>query len=94
MGARAAATPAFRNDGTDSDFENRFGDHHDEATTTTLPHPAAEVDKEMALHGISVFEIVRGAGGASARPRSATIGSLATTVARSVPDPRLMRFRR
>ena len=25
----AAGTPAFRNDGTDSDFENRAGDHHD-----------------------------------------------------------------
>src|SRR5690606_1220206 len=24
-----AATPAFRNDGTDTDFENRAGDHHD-----------------------------------------------------------------
>jgi uncharacterized protein len=24
-----AATPAYRNDGTDNDFANRFGDHHD-----------------------------------------------------------------
>src|SRR6185295_12237001 len=24
-----AATPAFKNDGTDTDFENRAGDHHD-----------------------------------------------------------------
>lgn len=94
-----AATPAFKNDGTDEDFENRFGDHHDgieyfglsatgapdrnssdrallglnhEATTDedvtsfflhanggtkTLPRPASEVDKEMAIHGITVFEI-------------------------------------
>jgi secreted PhoX family phosphatase len=94
-----ATTTAFRNDGTDADFESRAGDHHDgmewfglsasgspsnvaadrgllainhEATTderlssffihanggtTTLPRPAAEVDKEVALHGVSVVEI-------------------------------------
>ncbi|MGL6039682.1 MAG: PhoX family protein, partial [Deefgea sp.] len=94
-----AATPAFKNDGTDGDFENRAGDHHDgmeyfgldaagkpsasgverallalnhEATTdadrssfflfptggtSTLPRPAAEVDKEVAIHGLSVVEI-------------------------------------
>ncbi|MFD0668120.1 PhoX family protein [Ramlibacter sp. MAHUQ-53] len=96
-----ASTPAYRNDGTDSDFENRAGDHHDgmewfglgadgkpsatatdrgllainhEATTderlssfflhadggtTTLPRPAAEVDKEVAVHGVSVVEVRR-----------------------------------
>lgn len=90
---------AFKNDGTDADFDKRAGDHHDgmewfglsadgqpsrssvergllavnhEATTdeklssffihanggkTSLPRPAAEVDKEVALHGISVVEI-------------------------------------
>lgn len=95
----AAAVAAYKNDGSDTDFENRFGDHHDgmeyfglsaaglpdptsssraliglnhEATTdevkssffihatggtSTLPRPAAEVDKEMAVHGISVFEM-------------------------------------
>jgi uncharacterized protein len=94
-----ANTPAYKNDGTDTDFENRAGDHHDgmeffslsadgkvstsandrgllavnhEATTdeklasffvhpnggtTTLPRPAAEVDKEVALHGLSVVEV-------------------------------------
>ncbi|MGL4996406.1 MAG: PhoX family protein, partial [Deefgea sp.] len=94
-----AATPAFKNDGTDGDFENRAGDHHDgmeyfgldaagkpsasgverallalnhEATTdearssfflfpaggtSALPRPAAEVDKEVAIHGLSVVEI-------------------------------------
>jgi uncharacterized protein len=93
-----ATAAAFKNDGTDADFEVRAGDHHDgmewfglgatglpslsaaergllainhEATTderlssffihanggaTTLPRPAAEVDKETALHGISVIE--------------------------------------
>lgn len=97
-------TAAYRNDGTDTDFENRAGDHHDgmeffslsdtggvsttgvnrgllamnhEATTNeglpsffvhanggtnSLPRPALEVDKEMALHGLSIVE-VRNSGG-------------------------------
>ena len=95
----SASAAAFKNDGTDSDFENRAGDHHDgmewyglsatgrpsltstdrgllainhEATTdetrssfflhanggtSTLPRPAAEVDKEVPIHGISVVEV-------------------------------------
>ena len=95
----SASAAAFKNDGTDSDFENRAGDHHDgmewygltasgrpsltstdrgllainhEATTdetrssfflhatggtSTLPRPAAEVDKEVSVHGISVVEV-------------------------------------
>ena len=99
-----AGTAAFKNDGSDTDFENRAGDHHDgmefyplsgdgkpsstatergllavnhEATTdetlssfflhanggtTTLPRPAAEVDKETAIHGVSVVEIRKHAG--------------------------------
>ncbi|MGK2952019.1 MAG: PhoX family protein [Thiobacillus sp.] len=99
-----AATSAYGNLGNDTDYENRFGDHHDgmeyfglsatglpdpsnsdraliglnhEATTdetkssfflhadggaSTLPRPASEVDKEMAIHGISVFEIKKTAG--------------------------------
>ncbi|MCC2954910.1 PhoX family phosphatase [Massilia sp. IC2-477] len=100
----SANTAAYKNDGTDTDFENRAGDHHDgmeffplsstgtastsavdrgllamnhEATTDeklsshfvhanggtqSLPRPALEVDKEMALHGLSVVE-VRQSGG-------------------------------
>jgi secreted PhoX family phosphatase len=95
----SAATPAYRNDGTDAEFGNRAGDHHDgiewfgldasgkpsdsfnsrgllamnhEATTdekltsffihptggtATLPRPAAEVDKELMIHGLSVVEV-------------------------------------
>jgi secreted PhoX family phosphatase len=95
----SATTPAFKNDGTDNDFENRAGDHHDgmeffgltadgkpstsanergllainhEATTdetrssfflhanggtTTLPRPASEIDKEVAIHGVAVVEV-------------------------------------
>ena len=94
-----AATPAFKNDGTDTQFEQRAGDHHDgmewfgldasgqpsssavsrgliamnhEATTdeklsshfihanggtATLPRPPTEVDKELAIHGLSVVEV-------------------------------------
>ncbi|RJG01940.1 PhoX family protein [Noviherbaspirillum sedimenti] len=95
----AAATPAYKNDGTDTDYDNRAGDHHDgmewfglsgtgtpsltsvdrgllgmnhEATTdetkasfflhanggtTTLPRPAAEVDKEIPIHGVAIVEV-------------------------------------
>ncbi len=95
----AASTPAYKNDGTDTDFDNRAGDHHDgmewfglsatgsastssvdrgllamnhEATTdeklssfflhanggtSTLPRPASEADKEIAVHGLSVVEV-------------------------------------
>lgn len=98
------STAAYRNDGTDTGFENRAGDHHDgmeffslsadgkpsvtavergllainhEATTdeklasfflhadggtATLPRPAAEVDKEVAVHGIAVVEVRRNGG--------------------------------
>jgi secreted PhoX family phosphatase len=108
-----AATPAYKNDGTDSGFENRAGDHHDgmewfglgsdgkpsgsattrgllainhEATTdeqlssfflhadggtATLPRPAAEVDKEIALHGISVVEVSSASGKWATVPASA-----------------------
>lgn len=108
-----AATPAYQNDGSDSGFENRAGDHHDgmewfglgsdakpsssatargllainhEATTdeqfssfflhadggtATLPRPAAEVDKEVALHGISVVEVNKASGKWATVPASA-----------------------
>ncbi|HEY0587912.1 MAG TPA: PhoX family phosphatase [Pseudoduganella sp.] len=99
-----ASATAFKNDGSDADFDNRAGDHHDgmeffgldsngkpsasgndrgllavnhEATTNeklssffihanggtnTLPRPAAEIDRETALHGISVVEVRKNAG--------------------------------
>lgn len=95
----SASTPAYKNDGSDNNFEDRAGDHHDgmeffgltpngrpstssnnravlgmnhEATTdeklssffihatggvSTLPRPAVEVDKEMAIHGLSFVEV-------------------------------------
>ncbi|MBL0917599.1 MAG: PhoX family phosphatase [Hydrogenophaga sp.] len=96
-----AGVAAFKNDGSDADWGNRAGDHHDgiewfgldaqgkpsdsftsrgllamnhEATTdeklssffihanggtATLPRPAAEIDKELMIHGISVVEVRR-----------------------------------
>ena len=89
----SASTPAFKNDGTDTDYDNRAGDHHDgieyfglnatggrdanasergllvmnhEALTdqflhpagvTANPRPAAEADKEIPAHGVSVVEV-------------------------------------
>ncbi|MFY7778553.1 MAG: PhoX family protein, partial [Elstera sp.] len=100
-----ANTPDYKNDGTDGDFDNRAGDHHDgmeyfglsadgkpstksgtrgvlginhEATTDeklsshfihadggtrSLPRPAAEVDKELAIHGVSMVEVRKAASG-------------------------------
>ncbi|WP_348683106.1 PhoX family protein [Acidovorax soli] len=97
----AAGVAAYKNDGTDGDFDKRAGDHHDgmewfglgadgkrndsatergllainhEATTdeklssfflhanggtSTLPRPAAEVDKETDIHGIAVIEVAK-----------------------------------
>ncbi|MET0962843.1 MAG: PhoX family phosphatase [Noviherbaspirillum sp.] len=92
-----AATPAYRNDGTDTGFENRAGDHHDgmeyfgvsasgarddssatrgllamnhEALTqhflhpngaSANPRPAAQSDKEIPAHGVSIVEVQKGA---------------------------------
>ena len=109
----SASVPAYKNDGTDGDFEQRAGDHHDgmewfglsangsrddnatergllamnhEATTdeklssfflhanggtSTLPRPAAEVDKETAIHGVAVIEVAKTAGKWSYLPGSA-----------------------
>ncbi|HEY9064901.1 MAG TPA: alkaline phosphatase PhoX, partial [Burkholderiaceae bacterium] len=90
-----AATPAYKNDGTDTGFETRAGDHHDgmyyfglsaagardassndrgllamnhEALTDNFlhvngasarPRPAAESDKEIPAHGISIVEVAK-----------------------------------
>jgi uncharacterized protein len=94
-----AATPDFLNNGTDADYDNRAGDHHDgmeffglsadgtrrdanssdrgllamnhEALTdhflhangsTARPRPAAESDKEIPAHGVSIVEVRKTAG--------------------------------
>lgn len=96
----AAGTSAFANDGTDTDYDNRAGDHHDgmeyfglsadgtradyngstrgllamnhEALTdhflhvagsSARPRPAAESDKEIPAHGLSVIEVAKGSNG-------------------------------
>ncbi|QDQ29406.1 PhoX family phosphatase [Chitinimonas arctica] len=95
------ATPAYRNDGSDTGFDFRAGDHHDGmnyfglnaagtaadvngserallamnhenitgnflhvagATSSGGVRPQAEVDKEIAAHGVSVIEIQKLAG--------------------------------
>lgn len=100
----SSSVAAFKNDGTDTGFDQRSGDHHDgmewfglgadgrrsdsatergllginhEATTdeklssfflhadggtSTLPRPAAEVDKEVAVHGVAVVEVAKTGG--------------------------------
>ena len=95
-----ASTPAFRNDGSDTDYDNRAGDHHDgmeyfglsddgaradyrgsnrgllamnhEALTdhflhvagsSARPRPAAEADKEIPAHGVSIIEVAKGSTG-------------------------------
>ena len=123
-------TPAYKNDGTDTDYENRAGDHHDgmewfgldadgkpstvaidrgllalnhEATTdeklssfflhanggtSTLPRPASEVDKEVAIHGISVVEVKNTGGMWATLPASAfnfRLTALSTNIQLSGP---------
>lgn len=116
----AAGVADYANDGSDSNFENRAGDHHDgmewfglsasgapstsavdrgllavnhEATTdenrssfflhadggtSALPRPAAEVDKELAIHGVSVVE-VRKTGNTWATVKDSTFNRRLTT---------------
>ncbi len=94
-----SSTPDFKNDGTDTDYDNRSGDHHDgmeyfglnaagtgrdasstergllvmnhEALTdqflhaagvTANPRPAAEADKEIPAHGVSIVEVRKTSG--------------------------------
>ncbi|MDP1688091.1 PhoX family phosphatase [Hydrogenophaga sp.] len=109
----SATTPAYKNDGTDAEFGNRAGDHHDgiewfgldaagqpsnsfnsrgllamnhEATTdeklssffihasggtSVLPRPAAEIDKELMIHGLSVVEVQTDGKAWATKPASA-----------------------
>jgi hypothetical protein len=117
----AAGVPDYKNDGSDGDFDQRAGDHHDgmewfgltaggapsttavdrgllavnhEATTdetlssfflhtnggtTTLPRPAAEVDKELAIHGVSIVEL-RKTGNAWATVKDSAFNRRLTTL--------------
>jgi len=94
-----SVTPAYVNDGSDTDFDNRVGDHHDgmeyfglaasgasadpasnargllvlnhEALSQNYlhvngesprPRPAAESDKEIPAHGVTVVEVAKSNG--------------------------------
>jgi secreted PhoX family phosphatase len=110
-----ATTPAFKNDGTDTDFDKRAGDHHDgmayfglsagggrdaasndrgllvmnhEALTDNFlhatgssarPRPAAESDKEMPAHGISIVEVAK-TGGVFATRKDSTFNRRITPI--------------
>ncbi|WP_137920358.1 PhoX family phosphatase [Hydrogenophaga sp. 2FB] len=124
-----ADTPAYRNDGTDADFGNRAGDHHDgiewfgldasgqpsdtfasrgllamnhEATTdeklssffihanggtSTLPRPAAEIDKELMIHGIAVVEVQTDGKAWAAKPGSAFNRRVTTMTPTAIHGP-------
>ncbi len=120
---------AYRNDGSDTDFDQRAGDHHDgmewfgldaggkpserfasrgliamnhEATTdekltsfflhadggaARLPRPAAEVDKELMIHGLSVIEVQAGASGWSYQKDSAFNRRITTMTPAEIRGP-------
>ncbi len=115
----AANIADYKNDGSDNDWDNRMGDHHDgmqffginaagqydanastrgilainhESTSfntvsshfihvnggkTSLPRPAAEVDKELSIHGLSFLEVQQ-AGGKWQANRSSALNSRVT----------------
>ncbi|MDI3512148.1 MAG: uncharacterized protein PWQ61_2915 [Betaproteobacteria bacterium] len=121
--------PAFRNDGTDTAFDQRAGDHHDgiewfgldaqgkpsttaalrgllamnhEATTdekltsffihadggkASLPRPAAEVDKELMIHGLSVVEVQSDGKRWSYKPASAFNRRITTMTEAEIHGP-------
>ena len=70
-----AATPAYRNDGTDTDFDNRAGDHHDGMEYFGLSDDGARADRQGSNRGLLVMnhealsDHFLHANGASPRPR-------------------------
>ena len=51
---------------------------HANGGTNTLPRPAAEVDKEVAIHGVSVVEVRKGGNGAFATVQASTFNRRVT----------------
>jgi secreted PhoX family phosphatase len=70
-----AATPAYRNDGTDTDFDNRAGDHHDGMEYFGLSDDGARPDPRGSNRGLLVMnhealtDHFLHVNGSSARPR-------------------------
>ena len=73
-----AATPAYKNDGTDTDFDNRAGDHHDGMEYFPLNAGGTARDVNGNERGLLVMnhealtDQFLHAGGVSARPRPAS----------------------
>ena len=72
----AAGTPAFRNDGTDTGFDQRSGDHHDGMEWFGLdgqgrPDPAGSARGVLAINHEAITDHFLHAAGASPRPRPA-----------------------
>jgi secreted PhoX family phosphatase len=72
-----AATPAYRNDGTDTDFEHRAGDHHDGMEYFGLSADGTRRDADSSERGLLVMnhealtDNFLHVNGSSARPRPA-----------------------
>ena len=70
-----AATPAFRNDGTDTDYDNRAGDHHDGMEYFGLSADGTRADYNgsdrglLAMNHEALTDHFLHASGSSARPR-------------------------
>ena len=73
-----AATPAYKNDGTDTDFDNRAGDHHDGMEYFGLNADGTARDAAGSNRGLLVMnhealsDNFLHAAGSSARPRPAS----------------------
>ncbi len=73
-----AATPAFKNDGTDSDYDNRSGDHHDGMEFFGLAETGNARDARSSTRGLlamnheALTDHFLHVNGASARPRPAS----------------------
>ena len=74
----AASTPAFKNDGTDTDYDNRAGDHHDGMEYFGLNAAGTARDATSVTRGLlamnheALTDQFLHANGVTARPRPAT----------------------
>jgi uncharacterized protein len=73
----SAATPAFRNDGTDTNYDNRAGDHHDGMeyfglSATGTRDPNASDRALLAINHEALTDHFLHVAGSTARPRPAS----------------------